>query len=433
MALAAILGSFGGGFLLGQVAQLFRNPALLGANRFFPILPPSVQEGLVLFRRGDIDRETFLGIAKDNGIGERGADLIMQANRFFPSPQDLVTWQAREVFEPDAVEKFGLDAEFEGLDLSSFAKAGVDTEQARNFWRAHWQHPPFNQIAEMFFRDVLGSLEDRNAVPGSEQWQQNRERAEQLFFEWFRLVEVPPFWRDRLREITFAPLTRVDARRMWDMRVLNEDELRRAYLDLGYNESNAQLLVNWTKIEEDFGTLLARFRNGWVSRQEVVNELVAKGLPAERAEEFVQARLDNLEAPFRVANERDLTKAEIVKGVDAGKLTFDEGVGLLVQLGYDDFEADFILDISVEAARGSPETPAEFERITRKFQRVKDRKAGQVTERVIKLEKDLLECKEKVRKLTEEGASRNEINNLNARCAGIKSALDAERRQQGLA
>ena len=61
-----------------------------------------------------------------------------------------------------------------------------------------------------------------------------------------RISDIPAFFRQRLTEIAYTPLTRVDVRRMYGMDVLDRDGVYQAYLDGGYNETNAELMTEFT-------------------------------------------------------------------------------------------------------------------------------------------------------------------------------------------
>ncbi|KKL25173.1 hypothetical protein LCGC14_2407960, partial [marine sediment metagenome] len=58
--------------------------------------------------------------------------------------------------------------------------------------------------------------------------------------------DVMPFWRDKLTQIAFSPLTRIDIRRMHKVEVLTEEEVNRAYHDIGYSDLNAERLTAFT-------------------------------------------------------------------------------------------------------------------------------------------------------------------------------------------
>ncbi|GAH21078.1 unnamed protein product, partial [marine sediment metagenome] len=60
-------------------------------------------------------------------------------------------------------------------------------------------------------------------------------------------LDIMPFWRDKLTEISYNPLTRVDVRRMYKLGVLDESEVKKSYLNIGYNENDAEKMTAFTK------------------------------------------------------------------------------------------------------------------------------------------------------------------------------------------
>ena len=278
-----------------------------------------------IYRKGDITEADFYGWMAENGFDENWANWWLDATEFLPSWGDLIHWQAREVFEEAMVTKYGLDDEFETLDLSLFAKIGVTEEQAKNAWRAHWEHASWVQVVEMFRRGLI---------------------TEQDLWDWFRLVEIPPFWRDKLIEVSHAWPTRVDVRRWWDMRTIDEAKLRELYAGMGYHGKNLDDYVLWTKVYVAFPDLMARWTKGWITLDDVRAELTGLGMPAERLEELIQTKIKATEAE-RTVKEKDLTKTDIIKGVKTEVITRDQGVELLMDLGYEEDEADYILAINI--------------------------------------------------------------------------------------
>lgn len=287
------------------------------------------------FRFNMADGEYYTRMAK-LGFDQAEAELFLDAQRYYPSPMELVMWQAREVFEPGMVERYGLDDELEGLQKDAFYRAGMDDEQIRNHWRAHWQHASWVQVVEMLRRGQLTEPEVR---------------------EWFRVVEIPPFWRDKLIATSWAVPTRVDVRRFWDMRTIDEGRLREVYGWQGYHGKDLEDYVLWTKVYVAFPDLLARWKNGWITLDQVRSELIGYGMPPERVEELVQTKVKPNQGE-RTTTERNLTKADIYKGVKKDLINWAQGVELLVDLGYDPGEADYILRVNIPVGETAPEQKA---------------------------------------------------------------------------
>lgn len=142
-----------------------------------------------------------------------------------PPISDLITMAVREAFTPDIAARFG---QYEGLpkDFVSFAQQkGLTEEWASRYWAAHWSLPSISQGFEMLHRGII----DKNDLS--------------LLL---RALDIMPYWRDKLIEMSYHPLTRVDVRRMHLIGTLDEAGVKKAYLDVGYNEANAKLMTDFT-------------------------------------------------------------------------------------------------------------------------------------------------------------------------------------------
>ena len=318
----SIIGLIPALFGLGQpVGNIFNQMQELALRS--QILDP--ETALRVWRRDPEKFPDALEELKYGGWSDIRIEALKLATLIWPSRQDLIRYVAKEALEPEAISKYGLLAEFDRLDLTLFDQIGVSRETARLDWIAHWEHASWMQIVEMLHRGII---------------------TEQDVWDWFRLVEIPPFWRQHLIDTSYTWPTRVDVRRWWDMRTIDETELRRLYSGMGYRGVNLDNYILWTKVYVAFPDLMARWSKGWITLDNVRSELTGMGMPAERLEEFIQMKV-KAEQPERTAKERDITKTDIVKGVRQGVITRGEGVELLVDMGYDEDEAVYILEINI--------------------------------------------------------------------------------------
>ncbi|GAI52064.1 unnamed protein product, partial [marine sediment metagenome] len=111
------------------------------------------------------------------------------------------------------------------------------------------------------------------------------------------------YWQDLLLELVKAVPTRVDVRRFWDMRTIDEARLREIYHAQGYYGKDLEDYVLWTKVYVAFPDLIARFTKGWITEDDVRSELIALGMPAERVETMIQTKIKKV-AGERVEPER---------------------------------------------------------------------------------------------------------------------------------
>ncbi|GAI33950.1 unnamed protein product, partial [marine sediment metagenome] len=234
---------------------------------------------------------------------------------------------------------------------------------------AHWEHASYMQIREMIHRGVLSLDKEMPEPPTTKEgWAARDAEGVKAAYDWYRLVEIPPFWRARLTEMMFEVPTRVDVRRWWDMRTIDEARLRSVYHAQGYHGKDLDDYVLWTKVYVAFPDLIARWKNGWITEEDVRSELTGYGMPADRLEELIQTKIKTTE-PERVSEELDLTKAEICAGVKKGVISWEEGLELLQDIGKSREEAEFILEVKIGAAAGSPETYPEFKEWTQRFRK----------------------------------------------------------------
>ena len=302
-------------------------------------------------RRGIIPESNFQDRMARFGWSATDALILEQAQAYYPSAQDLITWAAKEVYEQDSVRKYGLADELDKLDQAPFRKRGIDAEQVRNYWVAHWEHPSWTQVQRfLHYGQVDGSFSVEDAK------------------EWFRLVEIPPYWRDFFTSTAFQPYTRVDIRRMWDLGVVSDQQVIEAYQREGYDLEHAKNLLIFSKVERQLPELQKRYRNGWITREELMAELKTFGIKPERVQGIYE-RTIKADSAERVAKDRELTKAEIIKGVKKEAITREVGQLMLQRLGYDADEANFLLTINVTALTGSPETPLEHWQLIEEYRK----------------------------------------------------------------
>lgn len=306
---------------------------------------PDVGIVQVWFLRGFITREQALQILGQLGFEEPDNSRLLEMAFFIPPVADLITMAVREVFTPDVAERFGQFQDFPAEFSRFAAQQGISEEWARNYWAAHWALPSVQMGFEMLHRRVI-TTEDLNLL--------------------LRSQDVMPFWREKLTQISFTPLTRVDIRRMHKLGVVTNDEVRDAYRDIGYDEQNAERLLQFTiqlnapdegdtpQVLEGLtrAAIISLFRRGTITRSETGELLRAIGLGAAAAETFIQvAELQEDEA------QRDAETDLIIEQARAGILTRAQAEDRLNALGVSAVETDralLKLQRSLDAAAKLP-------------------------------------------------------------------------------
>jgi len=112
-----------------------------------------------------------------------------------------------------------------------------------------------------------------------------------------RIADVAPYFIEPLIKTAYTPITRVDIRRLWATGKYDKTWLLARHKDLGYDEINAESMASW---------------------------IIGDGL----------------------AEEKDLTKTEMLSAYKEGSLAKDELVNALISLGYDHNESEIIIGLA---------------------------------------------------------------------------------------
>lgn len=178
------------------------------------------------WRRGIISTQMRDELLTYQKVPPELTDLVVKVSEYYPSPTDLVRFAVREVYSPEIASRYGLYEDLPEVFLQKAKEAGLSEEFAKAYWASHWELPSLTMGFEMFHRGII-SLEELKTL--------------------MRTQDIMPFWRDRLIQLSYEPLTRVDVRRMYALGVLSFDEMIQAYQDLGYSPENARRLAEFTK------------------------------------------------------------------------------------------------------------------------------------------------------------------------------------------
>lgn len=249
-------------YLKGVISesQFYEEMTKVGLNRDnAKRLAESTPDGLntteiltLWFRYGGVD-ETVWNITEQwlkDRFAESGLNLqrqkeIIEANRPVPSLQDVITFAVRDVFEKEQVEQAKLLDGIPDVYLSECRKRGLDETDAKYYWAAHWNLPSLTQVYEMFHRLYAGSGFSSTFT-----------EADMDVF--FNLADIAPGYRDKLKLISYQPLTRVDIRRMWRTGFYQSQpnpiqKLIHDHRQLGYSPEDSQRLANYVMQTEGTG------------------------------------------------------------------------------------------------------------------------------------------------------------------------------------
>lgn len=300
------------GAIIGELAHPLKNMGIRATVRELVYWSgiPSVTAAIAI-------TPTAIGLLQPlrYALNERWTPMI-------PPSTDLVRFSVREVYQPERRE--ALLAFYPGEPYQSYmAKLGYRPEFAEHYWMAHWVLPSVSQLNDMLYRGII-----------------DRERWE----EYVRYNDYIPEMIPNLGDIIYSPYTRVDIRRIYDMGLATRDEMYENYRWLGYDHEHAEKMTIWSMVYEEFPVLLAQYQNGWITIEDVKTSLIELGMPEDRAERLLRTRIEP-QQPLRLADQRDLTMSAVARLYILGQMEEGEARELLMDMGYDEREADYILTL----------------------------------------------------------------------------------------
>lgn len=246
----------------------------------FTVVSPDVIK--FLFLQGKIDDATHNELMHKIGYSAHTTGLIKQSYFGTPPVQDLITMAVREAFTPEIATQFG---QYEGYPtvLTDYTRRwGIDENWSKAYWAAHWRLPSAEEGFEMLHRGIIG-----------------QDTLKLLL----RALDIMPFWRDKVIDLSYSPLRLVDIRRFYADGVINVQQMFKEYKSRGYDDTHAQWATNWTILQASKGS------------------------------------------DFEQANRRMLSQTVITKAFNAGKMSKDQAVNALMALDYTREDANLIIDL----------------------------------------------------------------------------------------
>lgn len=283
----------------------------------------------------------------DQGWDEERIAVAKELAKIIPPLADMVRFADFSAFDPEVIERWREFYDAPGFITEPFKLLGIFNEPPRDwankYWFSHYVQPGRYELGEMFRRTESWRI---GATPEDAAKLAELGVTEDDLTLAYRTMAYSEFWQKRLIELAKAIPTRVDVRRWWDMRTIDETELRSLYQRQGYFGKDLDNYVLWTKVYVAFPDLIARWTKGWITEAEVKSELTALGMPAARVDEMIETKKKAV-AGEQAEEGKALTKSEIYKGVRMSKITREEGLELLGDMNYDEETADLLLATNV--------------------------------------------------------------------------------------
>ncbi|GAI99873.1 unnamed protein product, partial [marine sediment metagenome] len=175
----------------------------------------------------------------------------------------------------------------------------------------------------------------------------------------------------------------------------------------------------------DFPMMITRFKNGWITEDDIRTWLRGLEIPEDRITQFIEEKTKP-EKPAQVETERQATATEIMKGVKKEFISWPEGVEMLRELGYDAETANFKLTVYGAVTSGSPETYSEFKQMTQAYRKSQGLSYREVPPELVEAEKALKTAQRELQDATAEGVKEPKLSPF------AKAVSDAEYRYRQL-
>lgn len=240
----------------------------------------------IAFLRGEITEETHDRMLGELHFKKENIALFKQLYMIIPPISDLITMSVREVFSTETAERFGQFEDFPE-EFAGFAEQqGLSRDWARRYWAMHWSLPSPTMGFEMLHRDIIEEPDLKLLL---------------------KALDIMPFWREKLIQLSYSPYTRVDIRRMHAEGVLDENGVFKAYKEIGYNDEKARKLTEFTiKLNSKAltqgdkelqlvtkGVIQQAYIRGLIDKNNALNRLLAMGANSDEAL-FIISIWDNI-------------------------------------------------------------------------------------------------------------------------------------------
>jgi len=234
---------------------------------------------------------------KELGFNDDEITILKELSWYYPSPTDFIRFAVREVFTEDKETQEALSAEFPNNITEYAEKAGMRKDVLEWYWKAHWELPSPTQVYEMLHRLNPEVLAVRGKAYESMGLDVDKLKTDlETVKLYLKQADYDLRWRERLLAISYSPLTRVDLRRIYELGLIDDEELVARLMEIGYTKEDALKLLEFYKT-------------------------------------------------YKVEQEKDLTRSQILELYKIKEITEEECKNMLMRIGYDEIEAEFLIAI----------------------------------------------------------------------------------------
>jgi len=298
-----------------------------------------------LWLRGELDDIRFIFYCKVAGYSENEIANIMQAAKPLVPPSDIISFVVKEAYTPELVKDLIGDELTPERFTKELGRWGYGKQDSVDYWTAHYDPLGKNEFEEMLHRlhpDQLAVELQRGEITADEV--SELQFDEKFLDRMYRLKDVYPALRPRLRHISYKSPTRIDIRRFEDFGIIDDELLTYFNRALGYAPWVAELMTLYTKLSNALQDIKPFVQKGIWGEKEVNEALLKEGAPVETAVKLT-ARMMRFAKAEKAEKNRDLTLSYYQRAFKIDFRTRAELEPMILGLNYDTDETKFILDL----------------------------------------------------------------------------------------
>ena len=287
---------------------------------------------LDLLNRGDVDEEFVRQGLNESRLKPKYNDALLKLRFNLLGASDYIRFAVREVFSPAQRQELTLDEGYPTILTEKLRKIGYSEVDARDSWAAHWELPSPTQVYEMLQR---GKLPKGVTIE-----------------EYLKSADYAPVWRQSLVDISYNPITRTDAKRIYKLRG-DLDLLIQNFRNNGYNDEDARALADFTREDVSLETrqerellvgpvktsALAMYKARRITEGQLRQTLANLKYPTDIVDRFI-ADIEYVRETDHREDVANALKASYVKALRSR----DDTIAILVQTGYSQGELDQLLE-----------------------------------------------------------------------------------------
>jgi hypothetical protein len=321
-----------------------------------PVAPNQALDLLNRYEAGELrgtgifDTNWVRQVLSESRLKNKYQDAILELRYQLLGASDYIRFAVRDVYDAAARQKLTLDQDFPAGLAPKLVALGYSDQDAKDAWAAHWELPSPTQVYEMLHRGKLP--------------------AGVTVDDYLKSADYAPIWRQSLVDISYNPITRTDAKRIYKLRG-DFDALVANFRNNGYNDEDSKALAEFTREDVSLETrqekellvgpvktsALAMYKARRISADQLRQTLANLKYPSDLIDRFI-ADIDFVREQDRRDDVAAALKASYVKALRSR----DDTVSVLVKAGYNDAELAQLLegwDLLREATELQPHQSAQ--------------------------------------------------------------------------